>query len=134
LMNGGVREEAAYGGGGGLDILLLLPLLALFGSPFGSWVSLWGRNWMEVLRVSSNFSVVAAGETSGFARGGSTAAGVLVGLTSSAGKPRGTPVPWEPEPAVASDGGGEHWASTVGGIWICIARLPIGIQARRVMG
>ena len=45
--------EATYGGGGGLDILLLLSLLINFGSPWGNSAFEGARNCIDGLRTSS---------------------------------------------------------------------------------
>ena len=42
-----------YGGGGGLDILLLLSLLINFGSPWGNAAFVGARNCIDGLRTSS---------------------------------------------------------------------------------
>ena len=56
------RRDLTYGGGGGLDILLLLSLLINFGSPWGSSAFVGARNCIEGRRTSSfKFSGTALG-------------------------------------------------------------------------
>jgi hypothetical protein len=57
-------EMATYGGGGGLDILLLLSLLISFGSPWGNSALEGARNCIDGRRTSSFKS---AGMAFGFA-------------------------------------------------------------------
>jgi len=47
------NRDATYGGGGGLDILLLLSLLINFGSPWGNSVFVGARNCIDGRRTSS---------------------------------------------------------------------------------